>query len=250
MPAFVFSIRWSSWLLAGFVFIAACSRTGTPPTAPPPPANPIVVNPPQVLPDSISYLALGDSYTIGQGVAEIDRFPVITTDLLRDKGIKMKAPEIIARTGWSTSDLLSELSRRTISNKYQLVTLLIGVNNQYRRLPLTEYESEFRQLLTYAVNRAGGNPKQVIVLSIPDYSVTPFARFSNRDQIKREIDLFNEKNLSITAGAGISYIEITTLSRQAANDASLLTYDSLHYSRKYYEQVAARVSTLALEKLK
>lgn len=177
MPVFHLTINRLIWLFTGILSITACSRTGSPPAVEQPSSNPIVVNPPLLLQDSLSYLALGDSYTIGQSVSEPDRFPVITSALLRDKGIKMKAPDIIARTGWSTGELLAELRNRSISNNYQLVTLLIGVNNQYRRLPLSEYETEFRQLLQYAVNRAGGNPKRVIVLSIPDYSVTPFARF-------------------------------------------------------------------------
>ncbi len=161
----------------------------------------------------------------------------------------MKAPDIIARTGWSTADLLYDLTQYSVPNNYQLVTLLIGVNNQFRRLPLAEYETEFRQLLQFSVNRAGGNPKRVIVLSIPDYSVTPFARTSNRSQIASEIDLFNERNRNITAGSGISYINITELSREAASDKALLTYDSLHYSKKYYAQVAELVVKLAVDKL-
>lgn len=250
MPAFLFLSRLTFWLLTTGCLLTACSRTGNPPAAAAPVPTPIVVNPPLSLPDSLSFLALGDSYTIGQSVPPADRFPVITAELLRAKGFKVKNPEIIARTGWTTAELIQELTARTIPKNFQLVTLLIGVNNQYRRQPLSQYETEFRQLLQLAVQFAAGNPKQVIVLSIPDYSVTPFARSSNRDVIKREIDLFNEKNLSITASSGISYIEITRLSREAAYDRSLLTYDSLHYSRKYYEQVAARVSELAKEKLK
>ncbi len=233
-----------------FMVLTACSKSRPVANASEPlPPPPVVVNPPTVQPDSLAYLALGDSYTIGQSVSPMDRFPVLTTDLLKQKGFKMKAPDIIARTGWSTYDLLYELTQYPVPNNYQLVTLLIGVNNQFRRIPLENYETEFRQLLTYSVNRAGGNPKRVIVLSIPDYSVTPFARSSNRTQIAAEIDLFNERNRAITNSAGISYINITDLSREAAKDPALLTNDSLHYSRKYYAQVAEKITALAVDKL-
>lgn len=251
MPAFFYFPRSVFHLLWILAILGACSKSGPNPEPPSTavPSPPVVINPPVIQPDSLSYLALGDSYTIGQSVPPEDRFPVIAASLLQQKGFKMKAPDIIARTGWSTADLLYDLTQHSIPNNYQLVTLLIGVNNQFRRLPLTDYETEFRQLLQYSVNRAGGNPKRVIVLSIPDYSVTPFARSSNRSLIASEIDLFNERNRNITAGSGISYINITELSRQAGTDKALLTYDSLHYSKKYYKQVAELVVKLAVDKL-
>jgi len=203
----------------------------------PPPA--VVVAPPSPISDTTSlryYLALGDSYTIGQSVLVSDRFPVQTAKYLSAQGLKFDAPEIIAQTGWTTSNLISTLDfAAPLKSSYDIVTLLIGVNNQYQGRSKQEYTDQFLLLLNRAVLYAANNKKRVIVLSIPDYSVTPFASGSNKALIAREIDSFNVINKTITTNAGINYLDITPASRLAANDKTLIATDGLHPSGLQYK---------------
>jgi lysophospholipase L1-like esterase len=196
---------------------------------------PVVVN--TFHPDSVTrtYLALGDSYTIGEAVPEEDRFPVQATRRLRDHGVHMVNPEVIAVTGWTTADLLHALDNTSLSHNYSLVTLLIGVNNQYQGRPLEEYKVQFAELLARAVAYAGGNASHVLVLSIPDYGVTPFAQNRDPQKISKEIDDFNETAKAIAGSAGARYIDITPLSRQAKNTPSLIASDGLHPSGEQYQ---------------
>lgn len=183
-----------------------------------------------------SFLALGDSYTIGQSVPEADRFPVQATKILNDQGVNFDAPKIIAQTGWTTGSLLSSLEYADLAKpSYDIVTLLIGVNNQYQHRTQQEYTDEFLILLKKAIEYAGGNTKRVIVLSIPDYSVTPFASRSDKVLIALEIDAFNRINRKISENAGVYYLDITPSTRLAANDASLIANDGLHPSGKEYK---------------
>ena len=138
-----------------------------------------------------TYLALGDSYTIGESVSEKERFPLQLADSLNESGISVLKPTIVATTGWTTDELSKGIADTELNISYDLVTLLIGVNNQYRGLSLENYRKEFVQLLNQAIGFAEGNPKKVIVLSIPDWGVTPFADGRDRDQIAMEIDSFN-----------------------------------------------------------
>ena len=180
------------------------------------------------------FLALGDSYTIGQSVSAADRFPNQTVSLLKEKGVSFNQPRIIAATGWTTGDLLSAVSNTTIETDYDAVTLLIGVNNQYQGRSQSEYKAEFTTLLNKAIRCAGNNAQHVYVLSIPDYSATPFANGSDKARITREIDEFNAINKAITLAAGVHYTDITPISREAATDAGLTAYDGLHPSGKQY----------------
>jgi len=183
-----------------------------------------------------SYLALGDSYTIGQSVPVADRFPVQTVKYLAEQGVKFNAPEIIAQTGWTTGNLISTLDfSAPVKSSYDIVTLLIGVNNQYQGRSKPEYADQFLILLNRAVLYAGNHKKRVIVLSIPDYSVTPFASGSNRASIAREIDSFNVINKTIAANAGVYYLDIIPASRLAANDKTLIATDGLHPSGLQYK---------------
>ena len=183
-----------------------------------------------------SYLALGDSYTIGQSVAIADRFPVQATVYLTAQGIPFSAPEIIAQTGWTTANLMSALGAPApLKPRYDIVTLLIGVNNQYQHRPQQEYAEQFLSLLNKAVQYAGNNKKRVIVLSIPDYSVTPYASGSNKALIAREIDSFNLINKTIAMQTGVNYLDITASTRLAANDPSLIAADGLHPSGIAYK---------------
>lgn len=183
-----------------------------------------------------SYLALGDSYTIGQSVPVTDRFPVQTAIHLTNQGIKFGAPEIIAQTGWTTANLLSAINSRTpLKPSYDIVTLLIGVNNQYQQRSQQEYSDQFSTLLTKAIQYAGNNKNRVFVLSIPDYSVTPYAMGSNKALIAREIDSFNLINKNIAAAMSVQYLDITGFSRLADTDPSLIAGDGLHPSGSQYK---------------
>jgi lysophospholipase L1-like esterase len=183
---------------------------------------------------TVSYLALGDSYTIGESVPPDEAFPGQLTAGLYRMGYKVSAPKIIAQTGWTTSELISAINRAALTQKFKIVTLLIGVNNQYRNLDINTYRTEFLQLLNTALAYANGDKAHVFVLSIPDWGVTPFAEGRNRAQIAAQIDQYNAINKEITLGAGISYIDITPISRSVANDASLIAGDGLHPSGKMY----------------
>jgi len=178
-----------------------------------------------------SFLALGDSYTIGQSVSETDRFPVQTIKYLNAQGFNFSAAEIIAHTGWTTGNLLSSLAGAApVNPTYDIVTLLIGVNNQYQHKTEQEYADEFLILLNKAIQYAGNNKKRVIVLSIPDYSVTPYASGSDKALIAKEIDEFNAINKKIAMQAAVNYIDITGFTRMAATNASLIATDGLHPS--------------------
>jgi lysophospholipase L1-like esterase len=177
------------------------------------------------------YLALGDSYTIGESVAVEERYPV---QLARE--LKMPAPEIIARTGWTTDELNAAIDKADPHGPYDLVTLLIGVNNQYRGRSADQYRTEFTALLQRAIGFAGGKARNVVVVSIPDWGVTPFAKDRDRAKIAREIDQFNAINREETLRAGARYVDITPFSRTAAADPSLVAGDGLHPSGKMYSE--------------
>jgi len=202
--------------------------------------TPVLPGMPQVNSDTTiaprSFLALGDSYTIGQSVSALDRFPVQTVRDLNVRGIKFEAPEIIAQTGWTTGNLLNALAFSPPGKpKYDIVTLLIGVNNQYQHRTQQEYAEQFLTLLNLAMTYAGNDRKRVIVLSIPDYSVTPFASGSDKELIAKEIDSFNVINKRISTQMVVNYLDITGFSRLAANNPALIATDGLHPSGLEYK---------------
>lgn len=170
----------------------------------------------------LTYLALGDSYTIGQSVLDWERFPVQLVNLLLNNRIKIDTPDIIAVTGWTTQNLLNALKNNPPKINYSLVTLLIGVNNQYQGRTLEEYRTQFSQILTLAISYADNKKDHVFVLSIPDYGVTPFGNNIDKVKTARQIDQFNEANKMISQNAGVNYLDITPISRNAENDASLI----------------------------
>lgn len=189
-------------------------------------------------PRAKTYLALGDSYTIGQSVAAVERFPSYAVLQLVEKNVRMTQAEIIATTGWTTGNLLNALNNNPPAKTYDFVTLLIGVNNQYQGRSIDEYRIQFTDLLNRAITYTGGLRTRVFVLSIPDYSVTPFARSSDTVRISREIDTFNIVNREISIQSGVTYINITPISREARTDALLTAVDGLHPSGKQYERWA------------
>jgi len=182
----------------------------------------------------ISYLALGDSYTIGESVDTYERWPVQLAVQLKQKGIKIFEPHIIAKTGWTTDELLDSLRTTEISPSYDMVSLLIGVNNQYRGYNIKQYKKEFALLLEKAINYAGGDTANVFVVSIPDYGVTPFGQQKNPEKITAELNSYNTMAKSICKKYGISFINITGISREALKDKSLIAGDKLHPSGKMY----------------
>ena len=191
---------------------------------------------------TFSYLALGDSYTIGESVAPTDNFPNQTTQLLKSANYDFKRAEIIAKTGWTTDELQNSMNTHNFTPPYDIVTLLIGVNNQYRGRTVENYKPEFENLLKQSIQFAGNKADHVIVLSIPDWGVTPFASGRDRDQIAREIDAYNAANKIISEQYKVHYIDITPWTREAANDPSLIANDNLHPSGKEYKRWSEKLT--------
>ncbi|HET6767041.1 MAG TPA: SGNH/GDSL hydrolase family protein [Chitinophagaceae bacterium] len=189
-----------------------------------------------------SYLALGDSYTIGESVLTYENFPNQTVQLLKNRRYDFKSPEVVARTGWTTDELQNNINSGTFAPAYNIVTLLIGVNDQYRGRPVDTYKPAFETLLQQAIQFAGNKADHVIVLSIPDWGVTPFAAGRDRNQIAREIDQYNAANKSISEKYKVNYIDITPGTREAANDPSLVAADGLHPSAKEYKRWSEKLA--------
>lgn len=184
----------------------------------------------------VNYLALGDSYTIGESVAEAERWP----NQLAQK-LKIPYPTIIATTGWRTDDLNSAIQSANLTNEYDLVSLLIGVNNQYQGKSATQYEIDFEVLLKTAIRLAKGKSKNVFVVSIPDYGFTPFGK-PKQEIITPQIDEFNQINKRITEKYRITYFNITEISRKGLDDPTLVAADGLHPSGKMYAQWVVVIS--------
>ena len=180
------------------------------------------------------FLALGDSYTIGEGVQAAQSWPRQLARALKAQGQALAPPDVIAQTGWTTRDLLDAVDASGRQGPFDLVTLAIGVNNQYQGEVGDSFRAEFSRLLVLAAGFAGGDPGRVLVLSIPDWSVTPFAAGRARDQIRDEIECFNRINREISQAAGVHYLDITPLSRQVRDAPGLLAADELHFSGQMY----------------
>lgn len=190
------------------------------------------------------YLALGDSYTVGESVPNEQSFPAQLKDSLQKSLNTNIALEIIAVTGWRTDNLQNAVSSGTKRSTYDLVTLLIGVNNQYQNRPFDQYEKEFPELLQRAISLANGSPKNVLVVSIPDYAFTPFGQNRDREKISREIDSYNEFAATIARDNGVPFVNITDITRKGLEDPSLVANDGLHPSGKAYNQFAQRIYSL------
>jgi lysophospholipase L1-like esterase len=189
-------------------------------------------------------LSLGDSYTIGEQVRADENFPNQVRKILNDKGIIFEKPDIIAKTGWTTDELQQAIIKENPGRHYDIVTLLIGVNNQYRDRKVTGYIPEFESLLKQAIQFADNYTSHVIVISIPDWGVTPFAAERDREQITRKVNEYNAANKSIAEKYGVHYIDITPGTREAAVDLSLLTTDGLHPSGKEYRRWAVNIASV------
>jgi len=211
---------------------SACTKNPEMTEVPVPNQDVIVQNPAS----TASYLALGDSYTIGESVPRASSFPFQLKNLLNNANKSIADPKIIATTGWTTDELQQAIVQAKITQKFDFVTLLIGVNNQYRNYPIDTYKKEFSELLQTAIAFANGDKSRVFVVSIPDWGVTPFGHQATKtpQTIAAEIDAFNLANREITLAAGVSYTDITPGSRKAETDLSLVAGDGLHPSAKMY----------------
>lgn len=194
-----------------------------------------------------SYLALGDSYTIGEGVPLFESFPYQVVQQLRKQHLSMHAPEIVAKTGWTTFELADYLINHSFNEHYDFVTLLIGVNNQYRGLSVNDYAEEFEFLLRKAIHFAGGNANKVCVLSIPDWGCTPFGHGKHPDKIAAAIDAFNGAGAALCLKYSVHFQDITTFSRQTGKDTEMLAADGLHYSGKAHSEWAISVASWIMQ---
>lgn len=197
-----------------------------------------------------TYLALGDSYTIGEQVSSEDNFPHQAVTMLRNKGVAVTEPVIIATTGWTTDELATSIGEHNLTDTFSFVSLLIGVNNQYRGRSVENYRDEFLQLLNTAIGFAGGKKEHVFVLSIPDWGVTPFAEGKDRVKIAGEIDAYNAACKEITEQSGCHFIEITESTRAHAAKPDYLVADALHPSGKEYAVWAQRLAEAVSNQLK
>lgn len=200
-------------------------------------------------PKNYKYLALGDSYTIGQSVCETCRFPIQLKDSI---GKYLNANDtfqvkIIATTGWTTSDLKGAIAGDSSGNNYDLVTLLIGVNNQYQHKPFSLYEQEFPDLVATAIQKAKGDKNNLIVVSIPDYAFTPFGQGSNT--ISEGVFQYNEFAKNYCLANNITFVYITDITRQGLLEPNLVASDGLHPSALAYAQFVARILPHARTKI-
>jgi len=195
----------------------------------------------------MKYLALGDSYTIGELVSYEDNFPSQTCKMLQAAGHPLSLDKLIAVTGWTTDELNAAIAKEKPGFDYDWVSLLIGVNNQYRGRSLDEYSWQFYALLSQAILFAKGNVKRVVVLSIPDWGLTPFNKKRDKKDTSELIDAFNAENKKWSAHFGCHYIDITESTRVHAQDEDYLTSDGLHLSPKEYEIWANKLSQLILK---
>ena len=187
-------------------------------------------------PVRIRWLALGDSYTFGEGVAETDRWPVLVASQLRAAGVDIAEPRIIASTGWTTDELSTAMDMAEPLGSWDFVSLLIGVNNQYRERSAADYREQFHALLKRAIALAGNRPGRVLVLSIPDWGVTPFAIAQDRDaaQIADQLDAYNAVAAELCARHDVAFVNITPASREYGGQTAMLVGDGLHPSAAMY----------------
>ena len=193
-----------------------------------------------IIEDNVKFLALGDSYTIGESVTAAERWPVQLMDSLSTRGLDYADTKIIATTGWRTDNLAEAIRHGKIKTEYTLVSLLIGVNNFYQGKSAEDYEKEFEDLLKTAIKLAGGKKSRVFVLSIPDYGYTPFGK-KDQETISKGIDAFNRINEAVAQKLKVKYYNITDISRRGLAEPDLVAFDGLHPSGKMYAEWIGRI---------
>lgn len=200
-------------------------------------------------PKNFQLIALGDSYTIGQSVCESCRFPAQLKDSLQARFTALDTfnLEIIAQTGWTTTNLKSAISNANPQTNFDLVTLLIGVNNQYQNKPFELYETEFVELVTTAISLVGGDASKLIVVSIPDYAYTPFGQSSNPLNISTELELYNTFAQTYCTENNLKYVYITDITQQGLDNTALVATDNLHPSTLAYTKFVERILPFAVE---
>ncbi|WP_433814785.1 SGNH/GDSL hydrolase family protein [Flavobacterium johnsoniae] len=230
------------------IFLLSCNTDESKPeiaVTPPVVLSPVTPNPENSISKSVNYLALGDSYTIGQSVCETCRFPEqLKTSLKALYPQTSFSLKIIATTGWTTSNLISAIKEQNPDSNYDLVTLLIGVNNQYRGRDFSVYEKEFPELVTKAITLAKGDKKNVVVVSIPDYAYTSFGMMygtENQKKISEEIDKYNTFAQNYCINNEITFVSITDISRQGLSNKNLVASDGLHPSETAYKMFVERM---------
>ncbi len=220
-------MHWTLVLFIGFVMLS-CQKPSEPALKPKDDST------------SISWLALGDSYTIGQGVNTSERFPAQTLDLLKLRSIKTAQLTYIATTGWTSGELDKSISQQNLAY-YDFVTVLIGVNDQFQGIDTSTYSKNFKSILNRAIQATRGESQHVLVLSIPDYSLSPEGKKLDTAKIKREIDLFNTLNKKVTKDFKCQYLDITVLGREAKLNPSWIAKDGLHPSALAYKKWAEQI---------
>ena len=193
-----------------------------------------------------SFLALGDSYTIGEGVEESKRWPNQLIEIAYEKGLYFEKPKIIAKTGWKTYDLLNAINETNFNKKYDYVSLLIGVNNQFNSRPIHEFEEDLNKLMN-EMKRIKKDDGSIIIISIPDWGYTPFAESVEMSDISEKIDLFNSSLIKFAATNDLKYVDVTEISRRAINEPNLITDDNLHPSETMYLEWANKIYNIWID---
>ena len=196
--------------------------------------------------DPYSFIALGDSYTIGEGVNEDERWPNQFVDVAYENGVDFDQPMIIAETGWKTYDLLNAINQTNFSKKYDYISLLIGVNNQFNSRPIDEFEEDLNKLMG-EMKRIKKNDGSIIIISIPDWGYTPFGESSDMSDISEQINLFNSSLRKFASTNGLKYVDVTEISRRGINEPDLITNDNLHPSGTMYLEWAKKIYNIWID---
>ena len=193
-----------------------------------------------------SFIALGDSYTIGEGVNEDERWPNQFVDVAYENGVDFDQPMIIAETGWKTYDLLNAINQTNFTKKYDYISLLIGVNNQFNSRPIDEFEEDLNKLMD-EMKRIKKNDGSIVIISIPDWGYTPFGESSDMSDISEQINLFNSSLRKFATTNGLKYVDVTEISRRGINEPDLITNDNLHPSGIMYLEWAKKIYNIWID---
>ena len=193
-----------------------------------------------------SFIALGDSYTIGEGVNEDERWPNQFIDFAYENGIEFDQPVIIAETGWKTFDLINAINQTNFTKKYDYISLLIGVNNQFNSMPIDEFEEDLNKLIN-EMKSIKKNDGSIVIISIPDWGYTPYGESSDMGDISEQINLFNSSLRKFAYANGLKYVDVTQISRRGINEPDLITKDSLHPSGIMYLEWAKKIYNIWID---